>query len=148
MIKLSERLVNEAFDRQIRQGTVLYYVQLPLKTETKNKFLVLLNRDCSCSEIYYFLTTSQTKFYVSNRKLRKYFVFVAENAVSFFPLPTLIDCRYAESISRDKLREKYGNRELEFKGMLPEPFITKITDIVKTSRLIPKRTKKLVLGIE
>jgi len=58
MIKLPEKLVNEAFDRQIRQGTVLYYVQLPFKTEIKNKFLVLLNRDCSCSEIYYFLTTS------------------------------------------------------------------------------------------
>ena len=148
MIELPERLVDEAFDRQIRQGTVLYYVQLPLKTETKNKFLVILNRDCSSSEIYYFLTTSQTKFYLSNRKLRKYFVFVPENTVSFFSLPTLIDARRAEWISRDKLREKYGNRELEFKGMLPELFIAKISDIVKTSRLIPKRTKKLVLGIE
>lgn len=148
MIKLPERLVSEAFDGQIRQGAVLYYIQIALKTGIRNKFLVLLNRGCSCSKIYYFLTTSQTKFYISNRKLRKYFVFVPENTISFFPLPTLIDCRSAECISRDKLREKYGERELEFRGMLPEPFITKITDIVKTSRLIPERTKKLILGIE
>jgi len=148
MIKLPDSLVDKTFDEQIRQGAVIYYVGFQFDTEIKNKFLVLLNHDCSQSEIYYFLTTSQTKFYESTRKFKKYFVLVPENIVSFFPLLTLLDCTYVEWISRDKLREKYGNRELEFKGMLPEIFMTKVIDIIKTSRLIPKRTKKLILGIE
>lgn len=146
MIKVPESLLDETFDEQIRQGAVIYYVGFQFDIETKNKFLIVLNHDCNQSEIYYFLPTSQMKFYVSKRKLRKYFVFVPGNTVSFFPFPTLIDCRHAECISRDKLREKYGNGELEFKGMLPEIFMAKVIDIIKTSRLIPKRTKKLILG--
>lgn len=148
MTKVPESLLDETFDEQIRQGAVIYYIGFQFDIETKNKFLIVLNHDCNQSEIYYFLPTSQMKFYVSKRKLRKYFVFVPGNTVSFFAFPTLIDCRRAEWINRDKLREKYGNRELEFEGMLPEIFMNKVIDIIKTSRLIPKRTKKLILGIE
>ena len=148
MIKLPDGLLDKAFDEQVRQGTVVYYIGYPFNTEIKNKFLVLLNHDCSQSEIYYFLTTSQTKLYKSTRKFKKYFVFVPDNTVSFFSRPTLINCMELESISRDKLREKYGNRELEFKGMLPESFMNKVIDILKTSRLIAEKTKKLILGIE
>lgn len=148
MTELPDSLLDGSFDEQIRQGTVVYYVGYQFDTEIKNKFLILLNRDCSQSEIYYFLTTSQTKFYKSTRRFKEYFVFVPENTVSFFSRPTLIDCRHPELVSRNKLREKYGNRELRFKGMLPEPFMTKVVNIVKASSLIAERTKELIFGIE
>lgn len=148
MIKVPESLLDETFDEQIRQGAVIYYVGFQFDTEIKNKFLILLNHDCSQSAIYYFLTTSQTKFYESTRKFKNYFVSVPENTVSFFSRPTLIDCRYPALVGRDKLREKYGNRELRFEGTLPEPFMTKVIDIVKASSLIAERTKKLIFGVE
>lgn len=148
MIELPDSLLDGSFDEQICQGTAVYYIGYQFDTEIKNKFLVLLNHDCSQSKIYYFLTTSQTKFYKSTRRFKEYFVFVPENTVSFFSHPTLIDCRYPELVSRSKLREKYGKRELKFKGMLPEPFMTKVVDIVKASSLIAERTKELIFGIE
>ena len=145
MIDLPGKLIDEAFDKNICQGAVIYYVKLCLAVETKNKFLVLLNRECSQPDIYYFLTTSQTKFYKFHRKLRNYFVFIPKNTVPFFPLATLIDCRYPYLLSRNKLRKKYGNHELSFKGILPEQFMDEVVRIVRNSPLIPLKIKKLIL---
>lgn len=145
MINLPKKLIDEAFDKNICQGTVIYYVKLPLTVEVKNKFLVLLNRDCSQPDIYYFLSTSQTKFYESHRKLRNFFVFIPKNTVPFFPLVTLIDCRNPYLVSRNKLREKYGNHELNFKGILPAQFMNEVIRIVRKSPLISRKIKKLIL---
>jgi len=84
VIDLPEKVIDEAFDRNICQGAVIYYVKLALTVETKNKFLVVLNHNCRRPDIYCFLTTSQTKFYESHRKLRNYFVFIPENMVLSF----------------------------------------------------------------
>jgi len=127
------------------KGTVVYYVKLPLTVEVKNKFLVILNRDCSQPDIYYFLTTSQTKFYESHRKLRNYFIFIPKNTVPFFLLTTLIDCRYPYLLKRAKLRKKYGDRELSFKGILPEQLMNKVIRVVRGSSLISPKIKKLIL---
>ena len=105
MIELPDSLLDGSFDEQICQGTVVYYIGYQFDTEIKNKFLVLLNHDCSQSKTYYFLTTSQTKFYKSTRRFKEYFVFVPENTVSFFSRPMLIDCRHPELVNRNKLRE-------------------------------------------
>ena len=148
MINLPENLIDKAFDENTRQGAVIYYVNLKLKVEVKNKFLILLNSDCNQRDIYFFLTTSQTKFYISHRKLRNYFVFIPENSVPFFPLPTLIDCRNPFCLSRNKLREKYGSRELSFKGMLPEQFMDKLIKIIRDSILISPKIKKSILGAQ
>ena len=148
MIDLPENLINESFDENLCQGTVIYYVDLRLEVEIKNKFLVLLNSDCSQYNLHFFLTTSQMKFYITHRKLREYFVFIPENAVTLFPLPTLIDCRYPFPLSRTKLREKYGHQQLVFKGVLPDQFMGKVIKIIRDSKLISPKIKKLILPLQ
>lgn len=133
----------KSFDRQICQGVVIYYVNLPLATEIKNKFLLVLNRDCKQPNIYCFLTTSQRRFY--RGKLKKEFVFIPKNAVTFFPRATLVDCRKPYPLDRETLKKKYGSKEAIFKGILPEPFMKAVFKAVRHSKSITRRTKKLIL---
>ena len=133
----------KSFDAQICQGIVIHYMNLPLVTEIKNKFLLVLNRDCNQPNIYCFLTTSQMRFYCG--KLKKEFVFIPKNAVTFFRRVTLVDCRERYRLDRETLKKKYESKEAIFKGILPEPFMKAVFETVRHSKLITRRIKKLIL---
>jgi hypothetical protein len=49
-------------------------------------------------------------------------------------------------LSRQTLKENFRKQILEFCGELPEQLIQRIDDVVKTSKHISTKHKKLILG--
>ena len=68
-------------------------------------------------------------------------MYIGLNRLEYFSKPTIIDCRNVRHIFRAKLFEKFSNRELSFKGILPEGMLTGIFKIVERSKLIERKDK-------
>jgi len=146
MVDLPADLTDFAFDAKFKKGMVAKVEGFVFADgTTRDKYIVVLNRDASASQAIFFLTTSKTEFYKTNTIAQTNAVVVPPGKVSFFPLETVVNCREAHSMKRVDMKKKFGDHQLTFKGHLPDDVLLQIEAVVSKSILIPPAITKMIL---
>ena len=136
---------HKIFEKEFKRGVVLSTVMRFRDGQSKKKYLIVINNQPSDSETLYFLTTSKVDFFFKHPHILDR-VKIEANALPFFPLLTIIDCRQVYYISREELKTKFQKGILIFEGILPVVVMAQIDQIVAQSRLISPRDRILILG--
>jgi hypothetical protein len=97
-------------------------------------------QDCVCA----FITTSQLQFFKDNPQLESEIVRIEPGTISAFTKETAIDCRQAYEIRISKLDRLYAEGKLTPKGSVPVPIMQRVLDTVRSSRLLPRKLKRLL----
>ncbi len=114
--------------------------------DTKEKFLVLLNRDHGAMDpLFFFVTSSKLAFFERNLTMKADAVFIEPGTLQFFPLRTVINCREVHAFPKVDVEELAGQRRIEVVGDLPQAMVAQIDRIITASKLISVADKKRIL---
>lgn len=148
MIAIPDDILRERFNNGLLRGNVLRtLIDFPIKTKFKR--LLLLNISFDTEDIYYFLTTSSTKWYIDNKESE----FIKNNCIFLNKGETInnqtedmvIDCRKVYFISKSDLFNNYKNRRLDFLEKFSQDIINRVDKIIINSKLIaPKYLSKII----
>lgn len=148
MIAISDDILWQRFNLGLKRGNVLRTL-IQFQTEPRYKRLLLLNRDFTDEEVFYFFTTSSVKWYFENKN----WVVVNENCIFVEPGETpnnitermVIDCRRVFIINKKDLFNNYKNLKLDFLEIFSEEIMSNVNRIIKNSKLIaPKYITKII----
>lgn len=148
MIAIPDDILRKRFNNGLLRGNVLRtLINFPIKTKFKR--LLLLNINFNSEDIYYFLTTSSTKWYIDNKESE----FIKNNCIFINKGETInnqtedmvIDCRKVYIISKLYLFYNYKNRKLDFLEKFSQDIINRVDKIIINSKLIaPKYLSKII----
>lgn len=148
MIAISDDILWQRFNLGLKRGNVLRTL-IQFQAEPRYKRLLLLNRDFTDEEVFYFFTTSSVKWYFENKN----WVVVNENCIFIEPGETsnnitermVIDCRKVFIINKKDLFNNYKNLKLDFLEIFSEEIMSNVNRIIKNSKLIaPKYITKII----
>lgn len=107
---------------------------------SRNKFAVILNVDCTDTEIFFALTGTGSDFFEPTEALR-----IEAGEYSFFPQETFLNLRLIFSKTLIKLRELHDEKKLTVKGVLNEAHLREIDMKLRMSALVVGRQKERIL---
>lgn len=146
MIKLPANITDPVFDQHFERGAVVKTLFRCKDGKEKYKYFIILNKDISKGPIVFILTTSQLDFYNKNPHFNSDIIRVLPGTVSFFPKETIINCREVFKITREKLKDNFGNNILQIEGKLPQNILDNIDKVIEKSFLVSLNDKELILG--
>ena len=139
-----DNLSGQAFEGLFKRGNVFYRREVQInRFERKNKYLILLNKDCKLPTSFFFLTTSDIESYKQDPNVLSGVVEV--NVSNIFPKPTIINCRQVRQFQREDLLNDYKAKKLLYKGELPAHIINLVDDVIRKSRIISSEKKQQIL---
>jgi len=148
MISIPDDILKERFDTRLLRGNVLRtLINFPIKTIFKR--LLLLNINFNLEDIYYFLTTSSTKWYIENKEteiVKNNCIFIKKGeTINNQTEDMVIDCRKVYIISKSDLFNNYKNHKLDFLEKFSQDIINRVDNIIMNSKLIaPKYLSKII----
>ena len=146
MVDLPDGLTDNLFDDSIKRGAI---IRTKFKFESGKesyKYFIAVSRDTASDPLVFIITTSKIDFYHKHPVFNNDIVGIQGKSLPYFPIDTVLDCRQIYPLSRQTLKENFRKQILEFCGELPEQLIQRIDDVVKTSKHISTKHKKLILG--
>lgn len=146
MIDVPASISDNIFERELKRGTVIRTQYRFPDGSTRNKYLIVLNRNVGGPTIIFVLTTSQMEFYKKYPQFNPDILVLSAGTVSFFAKETVIDCRQVHKLSRDQLKRNFQGGLLQFAGVLPFEHLTGLDRIIRRSRFISSDDKKHILG--
>ena len=148
MIEIPDGICDEVFnDEHFPKGTVIRLkYHFTNSINPRNKYFVSLSLDPSANPIVFVITTSKIDFFLRHPQFNNDAITVTAKSLDYFTEDTVIDCRQIHSLSRDKLRDHFKQKTLQFIGRLPLEYIEKIDAVIPRSKLISKEVKRLILG--
>lgn len=146
MIDIPDDVCNDAFDKELKRGSVVKTLfRFPDGTE-KFKHLIILNSDIAKDPIVFVLTTSQLDFYDKHPQFNRDIIRIPAQKIKFFPKETVINCREAADLPMRVIKSNFVKNRLRFEGDLPTDILQDIDDIISNSFYISPAYKKLILG--
>lgn len=148
MVDLSIGLSDNLFDGSIKRGAIIRTKYKFESGKERYKYFIAISRDVTNDPLIFIITTSKTDFYHKNPVFNNDIVGIQGKSFPSFPSDTVLDCRQIYPLSRKTLKENFRKQILEFCGELPNDLIQRIDEIIKDSKHISPKYKKLILGDE
>lgn len=147
MVDLPKPLLVQAFDAELRRGVILRLEDYPLPSGvSRDKYFIVLNRDCAFQDLYHFLATSKVEKFRALPWGTREGVLIPAGLLANMPLDTIIDCHSLLSpLRRDDVRDMYCENRCRIVGIPPSGILTAIDRIIVESRSIPPAIKRLIL---
>ena len=146
MVDLPAGLSDNLFDDFIKRGAIIRTKYKFENGKESYKYFIAVSRDLTSDPLIFIITTSKIDFYHKNPVFNNDIVGIQGQSLPYFPVDTVLDCRQIYPLSRQTLKENFQKQILEFCGELPDQLIQRIDDIVKASKHISTKHKKLILG--
>ncbi len=146
MIDLPKDTCDDVFEGEISRSSVIKTRYEFENGTIKEKFFIALSRSPENNPLVFVVTTSNPEFFDKHPEFNRDIIRITAGSLDYFPLDTIIDCRSVLKIPRDTLKNNFHSNDLKFCGNLPSDLISKIESIIKYSRHIARKDKKLILG--
>ena len=146
MVDLPAGLSDNLFDDFIKRGAIIRTKYKFESGRESYKYFIAISRDLASDPLIFIITTSKIDFYHKNPVFNNDIVGIQGQSLPSFPVDTVLDCRQIYPLSRQTLKENFKKQILEFCGELPEQLLQRIDEIVKVSKHISSKHKKLILG--
>jgi hypothetical protein len=144
-LNLTPFLAQEIVEKELRHGSIVKTTFLCHDGNNRLKFCIVLNHDISRDPLFYVLTTSQLSFHDSNPQYKQQTIRIREKELSCFPKATIIDCMSLYRLTKTEITTRYMHGKLTFCGALPDTYLKRIDNIIKTSPFIPEFQKNAIL---
>ena len=140
-------MLAKAFDERLQRGIVLRLQDYNLPSgQKRDKFFLVLNRDCAAPVIHHFLTTSKVSKFQALPWGRSEGVPIPAGTYPKMPLETMIDCHdRLPPLDREALMDAYCDGACDIVGELDAMRLGQVDLIITKSRIIPPATKRLIL---
>ena len=146
MVDLPVGLSDNLFDSLIKRGAIIRTKYKFESGEERYKYFIAISRDLTNDPLIFIIMTSKIDFYHKNPIFNNDIVGIQGKSLPSFPVDTVLDCRQIFPLSRQTLKENFRKQVLEFCSELPNDLIQRIDGIVKASKHISPKYKKLILG--
>ena len=148
MIDVPKEVSNDVFDKEIKRGSILKTLFLCHDGREKPKYYIIVSSSKEADPLIFVISTSQLDFYNRNPRFNTEILRISVGLIDCFSLDTIIDCTRVYRMPRWKLKKNYQENILRFCGELSTGYLSQIDNIIKKSRLISNRNKKLILGTD
>lgn len=147
MLKIPAKISDDFFDSHIKRGTIIRTLYKFENTPKEvYKYFILVSQNVTDNPLVFVITTSNIGFYLKHPSFNNDAISIVANTLPCFPLDTVLDCRLIYPLNRDVLKGNFQVNVLEFCGELPKHLIERVDDVIKSSRHISIKNKKLILG--
>ncbi len=146
MIKVPAEFTNPVFDQNLKRGSIIKTLLMCPDGKHRPHYFITLSKLIEKDPLVFVIATSKVEFYDKNPHFNTDIIRFAAKELSYFPLDTVIDCRKITKIPKEKLKQHFQDKSLEFIGDMPTEHMTVIDTIVRRSRHIPLNDKLLILG--
>ena len=144
-MRLPDELVRPIFDNSLVRGALVRIEDYPVEPgRNRTKYCIVLNLDCSASEILLALATSKVGKFLG--AWRHDSVRIAAGLIGDLPRETVVDCRVLRRIRRTEIFDAFRNLRATIHAPVPPAVLTEIEAVVRRSRLLSPAEKRIVLG--
>ena len=147
MVNIPPEIYKSISEIKLKRGDVIKTV-IKFRNDDieRPKFFILVSQNVKAECLLFVITTSKIEFFNNNPQFSHDILRIAANQLFFFPKETIIDCRHPHPITKKELLKNFQERKLEFSGNLSPLYLKRIDEIIRNSRYISPKTKKLILG--